>query len=171
MLRFIFLLMRTRFLQLSRYLKMSLATSCDLSPSHDPSTSTPTGYQQLRPPQTTSCDQPQSHGPQEQGTGRVHDLLLPAPLLPYASKLRAASIPSGRPHEPLPTRPGVQDKSTPSSRLRASYKQPGPLKLSSRATAHRSRGAGHTHSILLPALLLPAMSELRAASTPSGCPH
>ena len=148
MLRFLFLLMRTRFLQLSRYLKMSLTTSCDLPPSHDPSSSTPTGYEQPRPQQVTSCGQPPSHGPQdqecEQATSSL-DLLWPSPrasahvtrgaervhslLLPATSELRTASAHLGCPHGPRPTGPGRQGVSTLSS------------------------------------------SQLRAASTPSGHPH
>ena len=62
MLRFFVLLMRMKLPQLSRYLERSLATSCDLAPSHDPSALIPTGYEQPQPPPATSCNQSPSHG-------------------------------------------------------------------------------------------------------------
>ena len=46
---------------------MSLAMSCDLTLSHDPSASTPTGHGQPCTSRARSCYQPPSHGPQDPG--------------------------------------------------------------------------------------------------------
>ena len=67
MLRFLVHLVRTKLLQLSRYPEMSLAMSCDLTLSHDPSASTPTGHGQPCTSRARSCYQPPSHGPQDPG--------------------------------------------------------------------------------------------------------
>ena len=98
MLRFLAHLMRTRLPQLSRYLDMSLATSCDLPPSHDPSALTPAGYEHPRPPQARSCYQPPSHGPQDQEyrTGPLH----PPPILhlPALKEFKPAMPPHRLPY-------------------------------------------------------------------------
>ena len=57
-------------------------------------------YEQSRPPQAV----PTSHGPQDQGCRTCP--------FPATIELRAVSTPSGRPREPQPTVPGVQDVST-----------------------------------------------------------
>ena len=67
MLRFLVHLVMTKLHQPPSYLEMYLAMSCDLIPSHNPDASIPVGYEQPRTPQATSCDQPPSHGTQDQG--------------------------------------------------------------------------------------------------------
>ena len=67
MLRSLAHLMGMRIPQLPRYLEMYLTTSCNLSPSQDPSASTTAGYKQSQPPQATSCYKPPSHCLQDQG--------------------------------------------------------------------------------------------------------
>ena len=93
MLRFLAHLMRTRLPQLSRYLDMSLATSCDLPPSHDPSALTPAGYEHPRPPQARSCYQPPSHGPQDQGYRTVPRSPPPSLHLPALEETKLAMPP------------------------------------------------------------------------------
>ena len=93
MLRYLVHLMRTKLPQLSRYLEMYLTTSCDLSPSHGSSASTPVGYEQPQPPQATSCYQPPSHGSQDQGYRTVPLSHPPSLHLPALKETKPAMPP------------------------------------------------------------------------------
>ena len=82
MLRYLVLLIRMKLPRLSRYLERSLATSCDLTPSLDPSASIPAGYEQPQSPPTTSGYQPPSLGPQDEGYRAAPLPPSPSPHLP-----------------------------------------------------------------------------------------